>query len=192
MLKLNFPFYLASKSPRRKQLLENIYPEIKILDVFLENEIMIGDCPITIAQNLAEEKMDNVAETKEQGLILTADTVVEIDDHIMGKPNNIEEATEMLKKLSGRTHSVITGFCIFNQKTDAKILDFEQTEVTFKKLSNNEIEDYIKTGSPFDKAGAYGIQDAHGSIFVSEIKGCYYNVMGLPVSKIYTSILDII
>ncbi|MBI9070321.1 MAG: septum formation protein Maf [Melioribacteraceae bacterium] len=192
MIYISYPFYLASKSPRRKQLLQNIIPNIKILKVNLEEEVMKGDTPVDIAKGLAQEKMDNIDEISEPGIILTADTIVGIDNKILGKPADSFDALNMLNSLSGKTHSVITGFCLFNQIKNIKILDFVKTDVTFKKLSEKEIAEYIDTKSPFDKAGAYGIQDPLGSIFVSGINGCYYNVMGLPVSKIYTSLLDII
>ena len=98
----------------------------------------------------------------------------------------------MLKNLSGRTHHVFTGFSIYNSENNKVITDFENTLVTFRELTDSEIDDYISTGSPMDKAGAYGIQDDFGAVFIEKIDGCYYNVVGLPLAKFYHSLLRII
>ena len=127
-----------------------------------------------------------------EGIILTADTIVVLEGQIIGKPKSKKDAERILKLLSGKTHFVYTGFAIKNISNKKEIIDYEKTSVTFHKLSSQMIIDYIETGSPMDKAGAYGIQDDFGAVFVKKVNGCYYNVMGLPLSKVYNSILSIL
>ncbi len=192
MLKINLPIYLASKSPRRKKLLKVLNYNIKTFNVELTEEIFDGEHPIKTVKRLALEKM-KLAEVKvKNGIIITADTIVVCDKEIIGKPRNKKDAENILSKLSGRTHYVYTGFAINNVTENKLIVDYEKTSVTFRKLSQSEIKEYVAGGSPMDKAGAYGIQDDFGSVFVKKINGCYYNVMGLPLSKVYLSIMEII
>jgi len=117
---------------------------------------------------------------------------VVLDGVIINKPKDKKDAEKILKKLSGNTHIVYTGFAIFNSKNNKTIFDYETTEVTFRKLDKQEILDYIETGSPMDKAGAYGIQDDFGAVFIEKIHGCYYNVVGLPLQKLYKRLKEII
>ena len=118
--------------------------------------------------------------------------MVVLNKTIIGKPVNRKDAEKILKKLSNETHKVYTGFCIKNTVTGKMITDFEKTFVTFRKIGDEEIHDYVSTSSPMDKAGAYGIQDDFGAVFVEKINGCYYNVVGLPLTKVYKSIQQII
>jgi len=144
---------------------------------------------------LAKHKNDYAQKLINEGIILTADTIVVLKDKILGKPKDKEEAEKMLSELSGKTHKVYTGFMlskISENKKISEILSYEKTSVTFRNLSQSEIINYIGTGSPFDKAGGYGIQDDFGSVFVKKISGCYYNVVGLPLSHVYSSIKKII
>ena len=127
-----------------------------------------------------------------RGIIITADTIVVLDNQIIGKPKNKKDAERILKKLSGRTHKVYTGFSVFNSVNGKIITEYEKTFVKFRELNKKEIVDYISTGSPMDKAGAYGIQDDFGAVFVEKINGCYYNVVGLPLTKVYKSLLKVI
>ena len=143
-------------------------------------------------KRLSIEKLNHALLKIKKGIIITADTIVVIENHILGKPKNKIDAKRILKKLSGRTHNVYTGYSIYNSSNNKFITDFENTLVTFRKLSNEEIDDYISTGSPMDKAGAYGIQDDFGAVFIEKIDGCYYNVVGLPLAKVYHSLLRII
>jgi septum formation protein len=110
---------------------------------------------------------------------------------VIGKPKNKKDAEKILKFLSGRSHSVYTGFSVFNTNTGKLITDYEKTSVSFRKLRSDEIIKYIQTGSPMDKAGAYGIQDDFGAVFVEKINGCYNNVVGLPLTKLYQALLGI-
>ncbi len=191
MLKQNIPIYLASKSPRRKYLLKQIGLEFKSFSVELDEEILDGEHPIKTVKRLSLEKLKLAEKTVSDGIIITADTIVVIDGEIIGKPRTLSEAKIILKRLSGKTHFVYTGYCIKNTLENKLITDYRKTSVTFRELSNTEINDYVKTGSPMDKAGAYGIQDDYGALFISKISGCYNNVMGLPISKVFLSLKDI-
>jgi len=131
--------------------------------------------------NRAKKKVQN-------GIIITADTIVVLDKKVIGKPKNYKDAIKILLMLSGRVHTVYTGFCVLNQKKNKLITDFEKTKVEFRLLSKDEIIDYVDGGSPMDKAGAYGIQDDFGAVFVKQINGCYYNVVGLPLTKLYNAL----
>jgi septum formation protein len=139
------------------------------------------------ACGLAFDKAKEVSEIS-KGVIIGADTVVNIGNKILGKPSDVNEASKMLHTLSGKTHKVITGIAIINNITNKTIKTFETTSVTFRKLSLKEIKFYVSSGSPMDKAGAYGIQDDFGSTFVSKINGDYFNVVGLPIVKTYLAL----
>jgi septum formation protein len=192
MIKFSYPFYLASKSPRRKKLLKQININFKSFSVDLHEEILDGEHPIQTVKRLSSHKMEIAEKKVKKGIILTADTIVVLEGKIIGKPKNKKDAERILKLLSGKTHFVYTGYAITNLLNNKRILNYEKTAVTFHDLSTKMIRDYIETGSPMDKAGAYGIQDDFGAVFVKKISGCYYNVVGLPVSKVYSSILSIL
>lgn len=192
MIKTKLPIYLASKSPRRRKLLRQINLKFKVIDLHLHEKMNNGEHPVFLVKRLSIEKLNAALLKIKRGIIITADTIVVIDNHILGKPKSKSDARRILKKLSGRTHYVYTGYSIFNTETSKMITDFEKTAVTFRKLSDTEIDDYIATGSPMDKAGAYGIQDDFGAVFIERIDGCYYNVVGLPLAKLYHSLLRVI
>ncbi len=192
MFHTSLPIYLASKSPRRRKLLKQLGINLKAFSVDLNEEIEDGEHPIKTVKRLASHKLNEAVKKVNEGIIITADTIVVLDKKIIGKPKNKNEAKLFLNNLSGKTHTVYTGFAIYNSVTKKTIIDYEKTFVTFRKLSHNEINDYVASGSPLDKAGAYGIQDDFGAVFVSKIKGCYYNVVGLPLPKLYTSLQKII
>jgi len=192
MIDIKLPVYLASKSPRRKKLLSLLNLKLKTFSVDLTEKILIGEQPVKTVKRLAMEKMQ-LAEIKiKNGIIITADTIVVLDKEIIGKPKNARDAENILLKLSGRTHSVYTGFAINNVTNNKLIVSYEKTLVTFRELSKMEIKEYVSGGSPMDKAGAYGIQDDYGAVFVKKVNGCYYNVMGLPLSKVYLTLMEII
>jgi septum formation protein len=192
MIKSNIPFYLASKSPRRRKLLKQIGLKFTSFSVDLDEEILDGEHPVQTVQRLAFRKSAEAVKKIRNGIVITADTIVVLESEIIGKPKNKKDAAEILNKLSGKTHTVFTGFVVNNISKGKKIVDYEKTEVTFRKLKPPEIDEYIKGGSPMDKAGAYGIQDDFGAVFVEKINGCYYNVVGLPLGKLYNTILKII
>ncbi|MCL4547729.1 MAG: Maf family protein [Bacteroidetes bacterium] len=192
MLNSNIKIFLASKSPRRRKLLKQLGLNFKSFSVDLHEEILDGEHPVQTVKRLALHKSQAAVKKVDSGIVITADTIVVLDREIIGKPKNENDAFKILSKLSGRTHTVYTGFVINNVGNNKKTIDYEKTKVTFRKLSAMEIKDYIKTGSPMDKAGAYGIQDDFGAVFVKKIDGCYYNVVGLPLAKLYRSLLQII
>lgn len=191
MIKTDQTIYLASKSPRRRKLLKQININFKALSVDTPEEFRKGERPVDTVKRIALEKMIE-AKKKVSGIIITADTIVVIDDHILGKPVDRKDAVRLLKKLSGRTHVVYTGYSLSNSKTGRSITSYEKTSVTFRKLGLKEIEEYVDAGSPMDKAGAYGIQDDYGAVFIEKINGCYYNVVGLPLAKLFKDLLRII
>lgn len=176
---------LASNSPRRRELLSGlgIAYEVKILpgiDESYPDTLKGEEIPVYIAREKAEAYR---ADLQSDELIITADTIVYVDGQVLGKPTDEADAREMLRTLSGRTHQVITGVCITTaelQKTFAAV-----TEVTFDALAEEEIDFYVSRFRPMDKAGAYGVQEWIGFIGVSGLKGSYFNVMGLPVQRLY-------
>ncbi len=192
MLITKSKIYLASRSPRRRKLLKQLGLKFNSFSVDLHEEILNGEHPIQTVKRLALHKSDAAITKVKNGIVITADTIVVLNKVVIGKPKNQKDASGILSKLSGRTHSVYTGFVVKNLDNKKCVTDYEKTEVTFKKLSPKEIRDYIKTGSPMDKAGAYGIQDDFGAVFVKRIDGCYYNVVGLPLAKIYKSLIDVL
>ena len=179
---------LASNSPRRKELLAGLgLPfEVRVLQGI--DESYPDDLPVSdVALYIAGKKADayrSVLQPDE--LIITADTVVIVDDEILGKPVDEADAERMLRLISGRTHQVTTGVCLLSPERESRFS--VTTDVTFKQLSTDEISYYISHYQPFDKAGAYGIQEWIGYIGVTGLHGSYYNVMGLPVQRIYTEL----
>jgi len=192
MLKTKLPIYLASQSPRRKHLLKQIGISFKSLSVDLDEKFIDNESPIKTVKRLSLEKLELAEKFKDDGILITADTIVVLNSKIIGKPKSRKDAKLILSQLSNKTHFVYTGFAIKNSVTNDLIVDYEKTSVTFRELSRKEISDYVGDGSPMDKAGAYGIQDDYGAVFVSKINGCYYNVVGLPLSKIYESLNKVI
>ncbi|MFA6978034.1 MAG: Maf family protein [Ignavibacteriaceae bacterium] len=192
MIPSKLKIYLASKSPRRKKLLEQINLHPEILHCHFDEDFDSKKRVAPIAKSLALQKMEVAKEENKKGIIITADTIVVIDGKILGKPDSVKQAIAMLKNLSGRKHFVYTGFCVFNSLNGKMINDYEKTEVTFRELKESEIKEYVAGGSPMDKAGAYGIQDDYGAIFIKKINGCYYNVVGLPLTKVYQAMLKVL
>lgn len=192
MLNNTTRIYLASKSPRRKKLLKQLGLKFKTFSVDLHEEILDGEHPVATVKRLALHKSDEAIKKIKNGIVITADTIVVLDHEIIGKPKNSNDAFRILSKLSGKTHLVYTGFVVRNLNNGRTMVDYEKTKVTFRTISSTEIKEYIKSGSPMDKAGAYGIQDDFGAVFVKKIVGCYYNVVGLPLSKLYDSLIEII
>ena len=188
MIKSRTQIYLASKSPRRRKLLKQLGIKFKSFSVNTVENVFDGEHPVDCVKRLALEKMKRARKKVQNGIIITADTIVVLDKKVIGKPKNHKDAIKILLMLSGRVHTVYTGFCVLNQKKNKLITDFEKTKVEFRLLSKDEIIDYVDGGSPMDKAGAYGIQDDFGAVFVKQINGCYYNVVGLPLTKLYNAL----
>jgi len=192
MIKTSLPIYLASRSPRRQKLLRQINLQFNVITVDVDESGKDGEEPVKMVTRLALEKLQAAREIITSGIIITADTIVVVDDEILGKPEDEKDAARILKILSGKTHLVYTGFSVCNTKTGSVITDYEKTLVTFIDLTEDDIRDYVLSGSPMDKAGAYGIQDDFGAVFIKEISGCYYNVVGLPLSKVYSTLKRIV
>lgn len=174
---------LASQSPRRRMFLD--YYKIKYDAIPSDyEEDMTMDLPLDkLAQELALGKAMDVANKVEEGLVIGGDTFVSIGGEILGKPNSKEEAKSMLKRLSGNINTVYSGVAVVDAKTKEVKTDYETTDVKFNELSEEEIDDYIKTNDPMDKAGSYGMQGI-GGILIERIDGCYSNVVGLPLPKL--------
>lgn len=173
---------LASTSPRRAQILERENMRFKVISPDNVDEEKTSSDPVDHVLELSRRKVESVSGKVKEGLILGADTVVVLNGEILGKPNDEQEAQRILKKLSGRTHRVYTGLSLMD-KTSGRILSaYDCTVVEFNELDQEEIESYIATGEPMDKAGAYGIQGM-GSFLVDQIKGNLDNVIGLPMQK---------
>lgn len=178
---------LASASPRRKELMEKVGFEIEIRPSGADENIeFTGDVPAFV-EALAEIKGSDI-ETGSDEIVVSADTVVAVGDRILGKPRDPAEAADMLRLLSGRTHSVYTGVCV--RLGGEKRIFFAKTDVEFYELSEEEIADYVASGEPFDKAGGYGIQ-GYGCFLVKGISGDYSNVVGLPAARVYREIREL-
>lgn len=174
---------LASASPRRKEILENVNVKFTVVASNIDEVILDNEPPKELVMRLAFEKCMDVAKKNEDALVIGADTIVVMDNQILGKPKNEEDAYNMIELLSNKKHQVITGISLINLSLDKKVIDCVVSEVTFKDLSKETIRDYIKTKESLDKAGAYGIQ-GYGSLLVESISGDYFNIVGLPISRI--------
>lgn len=186
----DFPYHiiLASNSPRRKELLAGLDVAFDVRVLQDIDESYPADLPTPqIAEYIAKKKADAYRATiADDELVITADTVVILGDEVMGKPHDEADAKRMLAELSGQTHQVATGVTL---TTRSKQVSFSVvTDVTFKQLDNDEIDYYVRTYQPMDKAGAYGIQEWIGHIGVTALNGSYFNVMGLPVQRIYEAL----
>ena len=186
-----YPIILASGSPRRKQLLEQIDLEFEVVPSQIYEDFSLNLSPTDFVEYYAQEKAKDVANSYLDKWVIGADTIVVFESHILGKPKNKKDSFQMLKRLSGNTHQVITGVSIQNIKQDISDSFHERTNVTFNTLSDNIINYYIETYEPFDKAGSYGIQDWF-SVCVNRIDGCFYNVMGFPLSSFYSHFIDLL
>jgi len=179
---------LASKSPRRRDLLNQTGLAFSVIPSHIDETTVQMSSPLDLVKTLAEEKAKPISERYEASWVIGADTIVVIDNTILGKPNSAKEARGMLKHLSGRNHRVMTGYAIFCKSRDRYFSETVETKVCFKKLTDSEIEWYIHTREPFDKAGGYAIQGL-GMFLVKRINGSYTNVVGLPVCEIIDFLL---
>jgi septum formation protein len=180
-------FILASASPRRKEIFQQIGIDVKVVESSINESVRIDEKPEQIAMSLAFQKAIDVSNKVDNSIIIAADTIVVKENEIIGKPKNKLDARETLQSLSGQKHNVITGFALIDNNRRLKIVDYELTEVYFKELDINDVEAYLETNEYLDKAGSYAIQ-GKGSLLVEKINGCYFNVVGLPISKINDSL----
>ena len=174
---------LASESPRRSCLLRSLGLEFEICRPQVNEDGIRGGSPRQLVEKLARAKAQAAADKVSSGVIIAADTVVVLDDEVLGKPRDESEAAAILARLSGRRHQVITGVCIIDRESERLLTVSEITRVYLRTLSTEEIAAYVSTGEPLDKAGAYGIQGL-GALLVERIEGCYYNVVGLPLFRL--------
>ncbi len=174
---------LASKSPRRRYLLDQAGLSFTVIPSHFDESSVSLSSPLTYVKALAEGKAEDISHRHPQSWVIGADTVVLIDGSILGKPGSRSQARTMLKRLSGKIHKVLTGYAIYCEAKQKKYSDVVTTEVAFKKLTAKEIEWYVHTAEPFDKAGAYAVQGL-GSFLVKRINGSYTNVVGLPVCEV--------
>jgi septum formation protein len=186
---MNSNLFLVSKSPRRKQLLEDMGFNFEILHTDVAEIYPEHLSPVEIAEYLSQLKLTpiNFSEYSENDLFISCDTIVVLGNIILGKPETETEAAVMLQQLSGKTHQVISGLTVATQSK--RITKHSVTDVTFKILSEEEIHYYVEHYQPFDKAGAYGVQEWIGLIGVTSINGCFYNVMGLPTQVLTEALL---
>ena len=181
---MNKSLILASKSPRRIQLLKKLKINFDIFPSNINENKKLNLLPIDFAQYWAKKKAIEVGKHKPKNLIFAADTIVAYKNNILGKPKDKNDSYRMLELLSGRTHKVITCMVFFNKEKNIFECSYKETFVTVNKLNQNDIWNYINKNNTLDKAGAYGIQGFF-SVHISNINGCYYNVMGLPLSLFY-------
>jgi septum formation protein len=189
MNRLTTPLILASRSPRRLHLLRQIGLAPEVVPCDIPEDFLADRTPAENAVDLATAKARKVAGTVQAGCVLGADTIVTVDGVMLGKPADADDARKMLKLLSGRMHRVHTGFALIERPSGRMRTGVEETLVYFRELPDAEIAEYVRGGSPMDKAGAYGIQDDYGAVFVRRVEGCYYNVVGLPLSAVYTELV---
>ena len=185
----NSSLILASKSPRRRSLLEQAGLEFSVIPSNLKENSLSLSSPESYVRRLAEAKAKDISQKYPDSWVIGADTIVFIDNAMLGKPGTRPEAREMLRRLSGKTHQVLTGYCICCQAMDRLFSETIITDVCFKELTKLQIDWYIDSGEPFDKAGAYAIQGI-GTFLVKRIHGSYTNVVGLPICEVLEFLLN--
>ncbi len=188
-LKKHGTVILASNSPRRKELLRQIGVQFTADPADVDERVLPGESPEDYAIRVSREKARVAAARARSGIVVAADTVVVFEGNILGKPADARDASRMLTTLSGRQHHVITGLTIMDAETGKTAICTSTTKVWFRDLSVDEIESYVASGEPLDKAGAYGIQ-GQGAVLVKGIEGCYFNVVGMPLSILVDLLRD--
>lgn len=181
------PIILASASPRRAEILKKIGLDFVVRPSAVDENNAATLPPAEYAADLAKRKARTVAAAIATGLVIGADTIVVLGNEILGKPASEKEAGKMLRRLSGKTHRVFTGFALIDRPSNREATGLEMTEVTFRALEEAEIAAYVRSGEAMDKAGAYGIQDA-SAVFAERINGCFYNVVGFPLTRFYVTL----
>ena len=180
---------LASNSPRRRALLTQIGLTFTIAPADVDERTRSGESPMDYAERVARAKADTASERAGKGIVIAADTIVVVCGAILGKPANAADARRMLALLSGREHEVVTALAVMDAGAKRASVRTSVTKVWFRSLTEREIDDYVATGEPLDKAGAYGIQE-RGALLVERIEGCYSNVVGLPLSLLGEMLRD--
>ena len=181
---LNEKLVLASRSPRRAEILKAVGWAFEIIAANIDESRFEFEPVVPYVRRLAQTKVETVAKTLSTGLVLGADTVVLVDEKILGQPRDAQDARRMLKLLSGRWHEVLTAVALLRIDENRLVIDHEKTRVRFAQMSAAEIDWYVETGEPMDKAGAYAAQGG-AAFFIEEIQGDYFNIVGLPVRLVY-------
>jgi septum formation protein len=184
------PIILASRSPRRLHLLRQIGINCKVEPSSVDETFSKNKSPLQNAKEIALKKARSIGSKHKNGIVIGADTIVLLRNKVLTKPIDKIDAEQMLHTLSGREHLVITAFALYDCSSKKHVVHSETTRVKFRKLYPFEIHGYVNSGSPMDKAGAYGIQDDFGAVFVERVNGCYYNVVGLPLSSFYRTLIS--
>jgi len=179
------PIILASRSPRRRVLLRQLRLKFKIHPSRIPEVFDLHRPPEKEARRLAIQKAVEVSRMYSKGIIVSADTIVVLGKRTLGKPSSEADAVRMLRMLSGKEHTVITAFALVDCRSGSRVTGTERTRVKFRTIGLKEIHSYVASGSPMDKAGAYGIQDDYGAVFVEKVNGCFYNVVGFPLMKFH-------
>ncbi len=180
---------LASKSPRRRDLVRLLGHEVECTVSTVEESRIDGESPDDQVIRLSLMKARDVGSRMDEGIVIGSDTIVVVEGDVLQKPADEAEAVVMLLRLAGRTHSVFTGFALYNALTGAYVTGYETTRVTMRRFDRALAERYVATGEPMDKAGAYGIQ-GYGAVLIEGINGCYFTVMGLPMARLMTALAE--
>ena len=181
---------LASRSPRRKNLLKQIGLEFEIRESKYDEDMTAMDDPRKLVKFLALKKGEEVARHYKDAIIISGDTFVIFNNKFIGKPKNKEEAKKVLKNFSNKTHSIVSGFALIDAKTKKVINDYGEAKVKFRDLSEAEIDNYIATGEPFDMAGSYGLMN-RAAVLIKGVEGDFYSVIGLPLNKVYLALKEL-
>lgn len=189
---LSRKYILASRSERRFKLLKQIGLDFKVIDSKVEEINFSSFHPIKLVRINSQNKAKKVAEESNNEIIISADTIVVLGKKVLGKPSDEKEAVKFLTELSSKKHVVYTGYYLIDTKSRKEIFGYEKTTVFFRKLTLDEIKYYVKNHKPLDKAGSYGIQDDFGCLFIEKIVGDYYNVVGLPLVKLFISLQNLL
>lgn len=194
LLELSVPLVLASQSPRRQALLTHVGFDFSVVVPNVdEDSVPVTLPPADYVSRLALMKAVRGAEMSgNDAIVLGSDTTVVLDGRVLNKPADAADAARMLRSLSGRTHTVYTGIALVHTTSGRSVTAVRDTRVTFRDLDDAEIDAYVASGSPLDKAGAYGIQDDFGAVFVNRVEGCYYTIVGLPLELLYTTLRDFV
>jgi len=188
-MKVHKHLILASASPRRHHLLRQVGLEFEVRESSIDEPVDDSQSPEHNVLRISLDKARAVVRPEDDAIVIGADTVVVLDGQILGKPRDTTDAVHMLRRLSGRIHVVYTGFTLLDAPSQKAMQACEETSVRFRRLAEDEIEEYVASGSPMDKAGSYGIQDDAGAVFVERVEGCFYNVVGFPLTRFYTTMM---
>jgi septum formation protein len=184
------PLILASKSPRRAEILRTVGWEFEVMAANIDETVRANESAVDYVQRLAQEKAEAVAQRLDSGVVLGADTIVKVDATVFGQPQDEQDARRMLRLLSGKWHEVFTGVAVVSVADDHKMVAHQVTRVRFAEMSAAEIEWYLSTGETSDKAGAYAIQ-GYGAVFIEEVQGDYFNIVGLPIRLVYKLLSEV-